>query len=42
VDLAEKKTDARGRPLRIAAVRRPGDYGIDLAQYCDLIVQALG
>jgi HD-GYP domain-containing protein (c-di-GMP phosphodiesterase class II) len=40
VDLAEKKTDERGKPYRIVSVRRPGDYGIDLSQYCDLIMQA--
>ena len=40
VDLAEKKSDGRGRPYRIVSVRRPGDYGIDLGQYCELIMQA--
>lgn len=40
VDLAEKKTDAQGRPYRIVTVRRAGDYGIDLSAYYDKIVQA--
>jgi len=40
VDLAEKRIDARGRPYRIVSVRRPGDYGIDLGQYSELIMQA--
>jgi len=40
VDLVEKKTDEKGRPYRIAAVRRPGDYDIDVAHYSDLIMQA--
>jgi len=40
VDLAEKKTDEKGRPYRISTVRRPGDYDIDLTQYSDLIMQA--
>jgi len=39
VDMTEKKTDAQGKPYRIASVRRPGDYGIDLLQYSDLIMQ---
>lgn len=41
VDLAEIKTDKQGRTYRIAKVHRPGDFGIDLNQYSDLIVEAL-
>ena len=40
VDLAEKKTDEKGRPYRIKAVLRPGDYDIDLSLYSDVIMQA--
>jgi HD-GYP domain-containing protein (c-di-GMP phosphodiesterase class II) len=40
VDLAQRKVDSQGHPYRIASVRRPGDYGIDLGQSYDLIVQA--
>jgi HD-GYP domain-containing protein (c-di-GMP phosphodiesterase class II) len=40
VDLSEKTADAQGRPYRIVNVRRPSDYGIDLGQYYDVIVQA--
>ncbi|CAG1020684.1 Cyclic di-GMP phosphodiesterase [Methylococcales bacterium] len=41
VDLAEKAADIKGRPYRIAKVHRPGDFGIDLNQYSDLIVETL-
>lgn len=40
VDMSEKLEDERGRPYRIIAVRRSDEYGIDLGQYFDLIVQA--
>ncbi len=42
VDLAEKTVDEQGRAYRIAAVRRPGDFGIDPSQYFNLIMQCLG
>jgi len=41
VDLSEKTTDQNGNPYRIAKVRRPGDYGVDLNQYSDLILETL-
>jgi HD-GYP domain-containing protein (c-di-GMP phosphodiesterase class II) len=40
VDLSEKKTDTRGRPYRIISVRRPGEFGIELSEYYELIMQA--
>jgi len=40
VDLAEKTVDEQGRAYRIAAVRRPGDFGIDPNQYFSLIMQS--
>jgi HD-GYP domain-containing protein (c-di-GMP phosphodiesterase class II) len=40
VDMSEKTTDAQGRPYRIVNVRRASDFGIDLAQHYDLIVEA--
>ncbi len=40
VDMAEKTVDDRGRPYRIVTVRRPGDFGIDLSLYYDVIMQA--
>jgi HD-GYP domain-containing protein (c-di-GMP phosphodiesterase class II) len=40
VDMSEKHADQKGRPYRIVAVRAPGDFGIDVNQYYDLIVEA--
>ncbi len=40
VDLSEKTLDDQGRLYRIASVRRPGEFGIDLGQYYDLIIKA--
>ncbi|MCX7109952.1 MAG: HD-GYP domain-containing protein [Proteobacteria bacterium] len=40
VDMSEKTVDDNGRPFRIVTVRRPGDFGIDLSQYYDIIMQA--
>jgi HD-GYP domain-containing protein (c-di-GMP phosphodiesterase class II) len=40
VDLSEKTADETGRPYRIINVRRASDFGIDLAQYYDVIMQA--
>ena len=40
VDLSEKTSDGQGRPYRIVNVRRASDFGIDLGQHYDLIVQA--
>jgi HD-GYP domain-containing protein (c-di-GMP phosphodiesterase class II) len=40
VDMSEKTVDAKGRPYRIVTVRRPGDFGIDLSEYYDVIMQA--
>ena len=40
VDLSEKTTDRQGRPYRIVNVRRASDFGIELGQYYDAIVQA--
>ena len=40
VDMNEKTVDDQGRPYRIVTVRRPGDFGIDLSQYYDVILQA--
>ncbi len=39
VDMSEKTVDEKGRPYRIVTVRRPGDFGIDLNQYYDVILQ---
>ena len=41
VDLSEIKADQRGHHYRIAKVHRPGDFGIDLNQYSDLILECL-
>jgi len=41
VDMSEKTTDEKGRPYRIMAVHTPGDFGIDVSQYYDLIMQAV-
>jgi len=40
VDMSEKTVDEKGRPFRIVTVRRPGDFGIDLSQYYEVIMQA--
>ena len=40
IDMSEKTNDDKGRPYRIVTVRRPGDFGIDLSQYFDPIMQA--
>jgi HD-GYP domain-containing protein (c-di-GMP phosphodiesterase class II) len=40
VDLSEKTVDNRGNPYRIVNVRRASDFGIDLGQYYDVIMQA--
>lgn len=40
VDLAEKTTDARGRPYRIAAIHNAGEYGIEVSHYYDALIQA--
>ncbi len=40
VDMSEKTVDDNGRPFRIVTVRRPGDFGIDLSQYYDIIMLA--
>ncbi len=40
VDLSEKALDDQGHLYRIASVRRPGEFGIDLGQYYDLIMKA--
>ncbi len=40
VDISEKTQDDKGRPYRIAAVHRPGAFGIDLGQYYDQIIKA--
>lgn len=42
VDMSEKTCDERGKPYRIVSVRRPSDYGIDLAQYYDFIMKSFG
>lgn len=42
VDMAEKLTDERGRPYRITAVRHSDDFGINLSQYQNAIMQAFG
>ncbi len=41
VDLKEKTVDNRGRPYRIAAVRRTGDFGINPSHYFNIIMQSL-
>jgi len=41
IDLAEKTKDDKGGLYRIAKVHRSGDFGIDLNQYSDLIVENL-
>lgn len=41
VDLSEKTVDDLGHPYRIINVRRSSDFDIDLAQYYDLIMQAM-
>ncbi|MFZ4699843.1 MAG: HD-GYP domain-containing protein [Candidatus Methylumidiphilus sp.] len=40
VDMTERTVDDNGHPFRIVTVRRPGDFGIDLSQYYDIIMQA--
>ncbi len=40
IDMSEKTEDDKGRPYRIVTVRRPGDYGIDLSQYYEVIMSA--
>jgi len=40
VDMTERTVDDNGRPFRIVTVRRPGDFGIDLSQYYDIIMLA--
>jgi HD-GYP domain-containing protein (c-di-GMP phosphodiesterase class II) len=40
IDMSEKTEDDKGRPFRIVTVRRPGDYGIDLSQYYEVIMSA--
>jgi len=40
VDLAEKPTDAKGRPYKIKMVHLPGYLGIDLSEYHDSLVNA--
>jgi len=41
VDMSEKATDDRGKPYRITAVHAPGDFGINVGDYYDLIVQTI-
>ncbi len=40
VDMSEKTSDDCGQPYRIVNVRRASDFGIDLGQYYDVIIQA--
>jgi len=40
VDLSEKLADEHGEPYRVVNVRRASDFGIDLGQYYDVIMQA--
>ena len=40
IDLAEKTTDAKGRPYRISSMHRAGDFGIEVGQYYDALIRA--
>lgn len=40
IDMSEKTIDDNGHPYRIVNVCRASDYGIDLGQYYDVIMQA--
>jgi len=42
VDLTEKTIDKTGHAYRIARVCRPGDFGINLNDYTDLIMESFG
>jgi phosphopantetheinyl transferase len=40
VDLAEKTIDDKGRPYRISHVCKPGDFGINLSHYSELLLES--
>jgi len=40
MDLADTLTDPKGRPYRIVAIHRPGDFGVEVGQYYDVLIQA--
>lgn len=41
VDMSEKTADEQGRPYRITAVHAQGDFGIDINDHYELIMQAM-